>query len=336
MFPSDLLAAGGGHLLKPTEIPEMPIGTAFSKAVVQNQRVFVCGESGGQWIVQIYDVKTNKWSTLPPSPYSRSGATIIKDQLTLIGGLDTHGTRTSKLVTWTGEEWLELYPPMHTARSDPGVLAIGDLVIVSGGYGGRGNQPVGTIEFLDIKTKKWIQSNMKLPLPLSLHHMALCGEYIYIYYWDEYFWRMNKKNFMASLTNNDVHHWEQLKDAPKWSSLLQNSTLPVLVGPDGIFIFEKKKWTQISEETSYANTCTASLNRTTFLTFGGGSGGFLGGQYQTRAVQYDIAVEVSNLFNYKTLHLSIKILVNISCALRVHFLLQIETLEGFISFVRVT
>ena len=59
------------------------------------------------------------------------------------------------------------------------------------------------------------------------------------------------------------------------------------------------------------------------------------GQYPTRAVQYDIVVEVSNLFNYKTLHLSIKILVNISCALRVHFLLQIETLEGFISFVRV-
>ena len=156
--------------------------------------------------------------------------------------------------------------------------------------------------------------------------MALCGEYIYIYYWDGHFWRMNKKNFMASLTNNDVHHWEELENAPVGSSLLQNSTLPVLVGPKGIFIFEKKKWTQISEETSYYNTCMVSLNGTTFLT--------IGGEYKTRAVQYDIVVKVSNLFNYKTLHLSIKILVNISCALRVHFLLQIETL-GFISFVRV-
>ena len=281
MFRSDLLAAGGGHFLKPTEIPEMPIGTR-SKAVVHNQRVFVCGEK----IVQIYDVKTNKWSTLPSS-HSGSGAAIVKDQLTLIGGYDIRYTLTNKLRTWTGEEWLEPYPPMHTARTDPGVLAIGDLVIVSGGVG------ADTIEFLDIKNRKWIQSNLKLPQSLSLHHMALCGEYIYIYhYWDGYFWRMNKKNFMASLTNNDVHHWEKLEDAPKWSSLLQYSILPVLVGPFGIFIFEKK-WTRISKETSFNNTCTASLNGATFLTFGGGG--------QTRAVQYNIRFKVSYLFNYKTL-----------------------------------
>ena len=196
-------------------------------------------------------------------------------------------------MTLTGEEWLELYPPMHTARTWPGVLAIGDLVIVSGGCGADG-RVLDTIEFLDIKNRKWIQSNLKLPRPLSAHHMVLCGEYIYVY-WDGYFWRMNKKNFMASLTIYDVHHWDELnKDAPEWdrlnapkgSSLLQYSTLPVVVGPRGIFIFEKKEWTRISKETSFYNNCTASLNGTTFLTIGGGLG------YQTRAVQYDIAVEV--------------------------------------------
>ena len=289
------MTAGGGHFLKSTEIPEAAIGTEFGKAVTINERVFICKNEASERIVQVYNVLTKKWSTLPPSPCSYSGATIIKDQLTLIGGGDTHGTPTNKLVTWTGEEWLELYPPMHTARYWPGVLAIGDLVIVSGGEGAGKD----TIEFLDIKNRKWIQSNLKLPRPLSDHHMALCGEYIYIYYWFYgYFWRMNKKNFMASLTNNEVHHWKQLENAPLRSSLLQYSTLPVLVGPRGIFIFEKKKWTQISKETSNDNTCTASLNGTTFLTIGGESGG----EYETRAVQYDIAVEVSNLFNYKTLH----------------------------------
>ena len=171
---------------------------------------------------------------------------------------------------------------MHTARSRPGVLAIGDLVIVSGGQG-------GTIEFLDIKNRKWIRSNLKLP-PLSHNHMALCGEYIYIY--DNgcqygYFLGMHK-NFMASLTNNDVHHWEELEYAPLNSSLLQCSTLPVLVGPKGIFIFEKK-WIPISIQTSCYNTCTASLNGTTFLTIGGG----LVGQYETRAVLYDSEARVN-------------------------------------------
>ena len=292
------MTAGGGHFLKPTEIPEATIGT-LGKAVAINERVFVCGgeceNAASERIVQVYNVLTKKWSTLPPSPYSCSEATIIKDQLTLIGGYDTRRTPTNKLVTWTGEEWLELYPPMHTDRYHPGVLAIGDLVIVSGGAGAG----VYTIEVLDINNKKWIQSNLKLPEPLALHHMALCGEYIYIYYWNNgYFWRMNKKNFMASLTN-DVHHWEELGNAPGNSSLLQYSTLPVLVGPNGIFIFEKKKWTQISKETSYHFNFTASLNGTTFLTIGG-YGGVR--QYETRAVQYDIAVEVSNSFNYKTSH----------------------------------
>ena len=295
------MTAGGGHFLKSTEIPEIPIGTLLGKAVTINESVFVyggeCENRASERIVQVYNVLTKKWSTLPPSPYSLSGATIIKDQLTLIGGrvTDTPCTPTSKLVTWTGEEWLELYPPMHTARYTPGVLAIGDLVIVSGGAGAD-NRRVDTIEFLDIENKKWTQSNLKLPRSLSLHDMALCGEYIYIYYLGYgYFWRMNKKNFMASLTNNEVHHWEELENAPEGSSLLQYSVLPVLVGRDGIFIFEKKKWTQISKETSYRNTCTASLNGTTFLTIGGV-------QYEARAVQYDIAVEVSNLFNYKSLH----------------------------------
>ena len=292
----------GGLFLKPTEIPEATIATRFGKAVAINDSVIVCGgdceDPTSERIVQVYNVLKEKWSTLPPSPYSYSGVTIIKDQLTLIGGRDgacINGT-TNKLVTWTGV-WSELYPPMRTTRRSPGVLAIGDLVIVSGG-GGADDRDVNTIEFLDIKNRKWIQSNLKLPLRLSYHHMALCGEYIYIYNYDGYFWRMNKKNFMASLTNNEVHQWEELEKAPKESSLIQYSVLPVLVGPYGIFIFEKKKWTQISEETSYDNTCTASLNGTTFLTIGGR----LGVLCQTRAVQYDIAVEVSNLFNYKTLH----------------------------------
>ena len=262
-------------------------GTSSAKALAHHQSIFVYGGTSRQ--VQVYNVNNTKWSTLPRPPHSESGAAIIGNQFTLIGGQDTRRIPTNDLVTWTDKEWKVLYPPMHTARSDPGVLAFEDLIIVSGGEGANGQ--VDTIEFLDINKRIWTQSNLKLPLPLSDHHMSLCGEYIYIYDgMDGYFWRMNKKNFMASLTTNDEHHWELLEYAPKWSSLLQYSTLPVLVGPKGIFIFEKK-WTRISEETSYHFTCTASLNGTTFLTFGG----IVAGEHQTRAVHYDIAVKVSKL-----------------------------------------
>ena len=274
----------------------MLIGRAYAKALKHLRSVFVYEgtyENSASKRLQVYDVKSTKWSTLPPSPLSHiyhSGAAIIGNQFTLLGGWDTHDTRTNKLLTWTGEKWQEVYPPMHTARSSPEVLAIEDLVIVSGGIGA--DYRVDTIEFLDIKNRKWIQSILKLPQPLSEHHMALCDEYIYIYYWiNGYFCRMNKKHFMASLTTNGLHHWERLENAPLRSSLLQYSTLPMIVGPKGIFIFDKK-WAQISEVTSYDNTCTVALNGTTFLKFGGR----VGGQHQTRAVQYNIAVKVSKYF----------------------------------------
>ena len=234
----------------------------------------------------MYNALKKECSKLPPS-HSSSGAAIVEEQLTLIGGHNSYSRRTNKLVTWTGNQWQDLYPPMPTARIYPGVLAIENLVIVSGGYV---NKHIDIIECLDIKNKMWIQSNLKLPQPLSLHHMALCGEYIYIYHFSYGFWRMNKKDFMASLTSLKpvAQEWERLEDAPKNSSLLSLSKQPLLVGPSGIFTY-KKKWTQISEVTSYDYACTASLNEKTFFTFGGKGKG----EYQTSAVQYDIAVEVS-------------------------------------------
>ena len=123
----------------------------------------------------------------------------MKDQLTLIEGNDTCGTHTSKLLTCSGEVWLEVYPPypIHTVRYNPEVLTIEDLVIVSAGVGAY-DRADNLIEFLDIKNRKWLQSNFKLPHPLSLHHMALWGEYIYIHHQaNGCLFRMNTKHFMS-------------------------------------------------------------------------------------------------------------------------------------------
>ena len=128
----------------------MLFGTSFARALAHLPSVFVYG--GIEKQVQVYNVKNTKWSTLPRPPHSLNGAAIIGNQFTLIGGRDTHRRTTNDLVTWTGKEWKVLYPPMHTARSDPGVLAIGDLVIVSGGGGGG----TDTIEFLDVNKRIWI------------------------------------------------------------------------------------------------------------------------------------------------------------------------------------
>ena len=86
-----------------------------------------------------------------------------------------------------------------------------------------------------------------------------------------------------------MHHWEWHGEGG--DSLLKYSTLPVLVSRKGIFIFKKKKLTRISKGTFYDFTCKASLDRKTFFTFGGGRFG----EYQRRAIQYNIVVKVSKL-----------------------------------------
>ena len=116
-------------------------GTSSAKALAHHQSIFVYGGTSRQ--VQVYNVNNTKWSTLPRPPHYHSGAAIIGNRFTLIGGKGTHLRTTNDLVTWTGKEWKVLYPPMHTARSDPGVLGIGDLVIVSGGIRAD-NQQVDT------------------------------------------------------------------------------------------------------------------------------------------------------------------------------------------------
>ena len=74
----------------------------------------------------------------------------MKDQQSLI-----QGTHTSKLLTWTWEVWLEVHPMdlMHTVRSNPEILTIEGLVIVSAGVGAE-DRANYLIEFLDIKNRK--------------------------------------------------------------------------------------------------------------------------------------------------------------------------------------
>ena len=212
---------------------------------------------------------------------------------TLIGGEVCPEKSTSKLMTWTGVSWQELYPAMHTARSKPGVLLVEDYILVSGGI--ADGRAVDTIEVMNVNTRQWIKANLKLPRPLAQHIMALCGEYIYIYHWNSFICRMEKKNCIASLTGKEESSWQQIEKAPPAASLLQHSVQPVIAGIKGILTYEKKKWISIGEHLSVYYTTMASLNENSFITFGGERKGLQ--DYLKTVVQYSIAVEVSKLID---------------------------------------
>ena len=82
-----------------------------------------------------YECSTEKWTELPSCPYGSSGLAIIDSELTTVGGRDGAG-RTNRLFTLRHGKWVEVYPPMNTARSIPAVVSTsdGDYLIAVGGY----------------------------------------------------------------------------------------------------------------------------------------------------------------------------------------------------------
>ena len=123
-----------------------------------------------------YEYYTEKWSDLPPCPYHYSGLAIIDSELTTVGGRDGRSPLTNKLFTLRQRKWVEKYPPMNTARSDPAVVSTSDddYLIVIGGYVGDGRW-TATVELFQVKNRRWHKLT-DLPQPLPYRSATISGD----------------------------------------------------------------------------------------------------------------------------------------------------------------
>ena len=125
-----------------------------------------------------YECSTDEWMQLPSCPYKESGLAIIDSELTTVGGWDGAG-RPNKLFTLQQGKWVEVYPPMNTARSSPAVVSTsdGDYLIVIGGYGSYGW--AATVELFQVKSRRWYKLT-DLPQPLPLPSATICGDQLHV------------------------------------------------------------------------------------------------------------------------------------------------------------
>ena len=107
--------------------------------------------------------------------YRDSGLAIIDSELTTVGGADGVG-HTNKLFTLRQGKWVEVYPPMNTARFYPAVvstsdgdylIAIGDRVVTA------------TVELLQVKSRGWYKLT-DLPQPLQYPSATICGDQLHV------------------------------------------------------------------------------------------------------------------------------------------------------------
>ena len=134
--------------------------------------------SGGSYSVYRYQLSTEKWEELPPSPYRHSGLVIIDGELTAVGG-NNGSCYINKLLTLRQGQWVEHYPPMNTARSFTTVVSTsnGSYIVVIGG-GGVSDWTAG-VELFHVRSRRWYELT-NLPQALSRPSATICDNQLHV------------------------------------------------------------------------------------------------------------------------------------------------------------
>ena len=119
---------------------------------------------------------------LPSCPYMNSGLAIIDSELTTVGGGVRADRCTNKLFTLRQGKWVEVYPPMITARSSPAVVSTsdGDCLIAIGGFGSDcAWTATATVQLFQVKSKRWYKlTDLSQPLPDP--SATICGDQLHV------------------------------------------------------------------------------------------------------------------------------------------------------------
>ena len=171
---------------------------------------------GGSNSVYRYELNTEKWDQLPPSPYWNSGLVIINDELTAVGG-EIKYRYTNKVFTLQQKQWVQHYPPMKIGRSESAVVSTSDphYIFVIGGNNVFYAEPAA-VEVLDVRNKRWYNlSNCKLPQDLFKPSATICGNQLYVMEEDGDGYTCSLQVLLSSIQPySALHTWTKLPRLP--------------------------------------------------------------------------------------------------------------------------
>ena len=289
VFQSDEMDQSNLHSVK---MADLPISTCGATAVLIGRNVYLAGgltpDFRSATIVQVYNIDTGKWSTLPPAPQYHSEPIAINNNLVLIGGGESSTDEFANIVsTWLVEEekWTQTIPPMSMRRYRPGILLLKNYLFV---FGGQGEVIfLDSFEVLDIEENQWSSGRGLLPQPLGGLKLGVFGDAVILTSArvtpttsTTKSWKIPVRVLEDSVTNSSSQQfrWTPIADTLySRSSLLTNSKQPVLVGGNrggqptkDIHLYTPDHWEvvgQLSEPRIRSAVVTISDN--SFLVFGG-------------------------------------------------------------------
>ena len=252
VFHTSLLVQG--RKLQCKSLPNLLLPTCNTSAVVIGSKIFVgggiCHSDDDKEVtanarrIQVYDINSFTWDTLPPAPLYRSKVTTVLGQLTLIGGRNAFTKEISNLIySWDEGEykWVQHVPPMPTERVRPCIIHCKSFMLVAGGKAGDGKSLLDSIDVLNISTFQWdTLHSLKLPQPMYLMRTCISSGFLYISSgWSNISsmgattaaYKISMHELEEALSSHHELNWLRIEDTPFLeSALVVDSDQPLLVG----------------------------------------------------------------------------------------------------------
>ena len=267
--------------------PNAPVAIMRGSSIIIGDTVYINPYNSQD--VYAFHCDTTEWSTLSQTqcPCNRCTLSSIDMKLTTVGGEDPNPPNmpTNKVLTHCDEKWVELYPPMTTARCWAAVLSTTTHLAVMGGEDWKGSV-LETTEILDMKSKQW---SIASPLPYSIIQATatLCEETIYLMGGDTLTY--NDYSVLSCqlsdlvqppVTQKQLKVWHRIADLPARNSTcvtVQGHVLAIGGGTAAIYRYDLQTndWSVVNNSMATARSyCLATvLSNESLLVVGGGTGG---------------------------------------------------------------
>ena len=156
----------------------LPVSRTTEAIISSGNVIFIC--PGGTREVHAYNIEIDSWSKFPDAPTQDCSLTLIKQNLTVIGGKMDNNQFTNKVMSLIRsggvKKWVEIYPRMEVKRSNITIANCPTILIVAGGENELGY--IQAVEVLDTtrpaKLLAWTRV-ADLPEPLAMASATICG-----------------------------------------------------------------------------------------------------------------------------------------------------------------
>ena len=120
--------------------------------------------------------RDEQWSRLPDNPNNNFGLAVIDGFVTSVGGRNGR-VPSDTVLSLNGREWLEIFPPMPTAREDTACVTTEQGLVVAGGWSTDAALP--TVEVMSFSSKQWATA-ISLPRECWSCSVSICGDSLYL------------------------------------------------------------------------------------------------------------------------------------------------------------